>query len=45
MTNLYHLDENELKEKALDFITPDSIDNIFQSIPESRLLIQTLSLI
>jgi hypothetical protein len=42
-TNLQTLRENDLKEKALDFITPDSISKIFKDVPESRAFIQLLS--
>jgi hypothetical protein len=42
-TNLSTITEAELKEKALDFITPDSIELIYRDVPESRIFIQTLS--
>ncbi len=41
--DLATLSEEELKEKALDFITPDSIQRIFSCVPESRIFIQMLS--
>jgi predicted ATP-dependent Lon-type protease len=40
---LRKLGENEFQEQALDFITPESINDIFKAVPESRLFIQTLS--
>jgi len=43
-TNLATLNNEDLKEKALDFINPESINRIFQCVPESRLFIQNLSL-
>jgi hypothetical protein len=43
-TELQTLREEELKKKALDFINSESIGRIFQSVPESRAFIQTLSL-
>jgi len=42
-TNLQTLREEVFTEKALDFITPESIGKIFQNVPESRYFIQTLS--
>jgi hypothetical protein len=42
-TDLRKLGENEFQEQALDFITPESINDIFKAVPESRLFIQTLS--
>ncbi len=42
-TNLAAIQDQEFKEKALDFITPESIGRIFQNVPESRTFIQTLS--
>jgi len=36
--------EEDIQSQALDCITPDSIDIIFQDLPESRMFIQTLSL-
>jgi hypothetical protein len=42
--DLYNLPEEVLKEKALKYITPESIDTIFQNIPESRVFIQSLSI-
>jgi hypothetical protein len=41
--NLATLREEDLKDKALDFITPETIGKIFQNVPESRTFIQTLS--
>lgn len=41
--NLAMLRDEDLREKALDFITYESIGKIFQSVPESRTFIQTLS--
>jgi hypothetical protein len=41
--DLATLSEEELKEKALDFITSDSIQRIFSCVPESRIFIQMLS--
>ncbi|GET35431.1 hypothetical protein [Microseira wollei] len=41
--DLATLREEELQEKALDFITPDSIQRIFSCLPESRIFIQMLS--
>ena len=37
------LSAEELQEKALDFITPESIQRIFSCVPESRIFIQMLS--
>lgn len=42
-TNLATLRDSDLEEKALKFITPRTINTIFQRLPESRLLIQHLS--
>jgi len=42
-TNLQTLREEDLKEKALNFITPNSISKIFKDVPESRAFIQMLS--
>lgn len=42
-TNLQTLREEDLKAKALDFITPDSISKIFKAVPESRSFIQMLA--
>ncbi|MEA5552408.1 hypothetical protein VB713_15810 [Anabaena cylindrica UHCC 0172] len=36
--------DEEIEKQALNYITPDSIDNIFNDLPESRFFIQTLSL-
>jgi len=41
--NLATLREEDFKEKALDFITCESIGKIFREVPESRSFIQTLS--
>ncbi len=40
--DLSTLSEEDLKTKALDFITPESIETIFAKVPEARLLIKTL---
>ena len=42
-TELQTLREEDLKAKALDFITPDSISKIFKAVPESRSFIQMLA--
>lgn len=36
--------DEDIQNKALDFITPSSINNIFKNLPESRVFIKTLSL-
>ena len=36
--------DEEIKIQALDYITPESIDYIFNDLPEARFFIQTLSL-
>lgn len=41
--DLATLSQEELQEKALDFITPESIQRIFSCVPESRIFIQMLS--
>ncbi|MBD2295663.1 hypothetical protein H6G06_19830 [Anabaena sphaerica FACHB-251] len=43
-TELQTLSDEEFNKKALDFINSESIGRIFQSVPESRTFIQTLSL-
>lgn len=40
--DLSTLSEEDLKTKALDFITPASIETIFAKVPESRIFIKTL---
>jgi len=39
-----HPKDEDIQSKALDCITPDTIDIIFKDLPESRIFIQTLSL-
>lgn len=41
--NLKQVSADDLKEKALDYIDEEGIQKIYQNIPESRLLIQTIS--
>lgn len=36
--------DEQIEKDALNYITPDTINNIFNDLPESRYLIQTLSL-
>ena len=43
-TNLQEIRFEEFEEKALNYITPESVGRIFSYVPESRLLIQMLSL-
>lgn len=38
-----HFSEEDLEEKALNFITSDTVDRIFHQLPESRLFIRYLS--
>lgn len=40
--DLRHLRDEELKEKALDFITPDAFKAVYRHIPESRIFLRTL---
>ncbi len=42
--DLRRLRDQDFEEKALNYITPDSVDRIFSYVPESRLFIQMLSL-
>jgi len=41
--DLRHLREEELKQKALDFITPAACKAIYRHIPESRIFLRTLA--
>jgi hypothetical protein len=41
--NLGQVSEEDLKKKALDYLNEAGIQKIYQHIPESRVLIQTLS--
>ncbi|MDM8551322.1 hypothetical protein QUF72_14655 [Desulfobacterales bacterium HSG2] len=43
-TDLSTLRDEEFEEKALKYITPENINSIFKKIPESRILIQSLSI-
>ncbi|OCR01783.1 hypothetical protein BCD67_13745 [Oscillatoriales cyanobacterium USR001] len=42
--NLGQLRDEDFEKKALNYITPKSVERIFSSVPESRLFIQMLSL-
>ncbi|MTJ22343.1 hypothetical protein FJR06_13860 [Dolichospermum sp. UHCC 0352] len=39
-----HPQDEQIEQEALDYITPETIDYIFNDLPEARFFIQTLSL-